>query len=282
MMSDCAAALRLALLVAGSMLLHDCVCAAVPMGGSAAAAAAAAAAEPRPVWQWPCGEKSPTRPGTVLVPGEPVRHPAPKAMRRVHNQLAVSLQHMKKSQPALRQLYGNFSKLGELKYDWLPRKQLVWFKKHYQCSSNKIAEVLPVFHKSLQNFSVTFEAMKPHGESQIGRKDEIYRIRDPLLANITMWHKMLLCETEAAIHNVRLPAPEWVSVGILTKHWPPNPDLTETLVRDWGVIRQYELFLSEWARIIRLMGRKETPACKSGGAGGRAKPRRKQKQHAPP
>jgi hypothetical protein len=58
-----------------------------------------------------------------------------------------------------------------------------------------------------------------------------------------------------------------------TQHWDKNPDLTGSLVQDWGVILFFEKYLTDWEAILDSLERDNRKRTK--------KPQGRRKKHAP-
>lgn len=158
------------------------------------------------------------------------------------------------------------------RYNWLPQKQLNWYRNGI-CGLPKPAraqKVLQLFHRSLQNFTVTFEELKKLERPENYPVNNM-RIRKRVINGMAELLTQVLCEVEWALESLNIPVPERVKEDFFQKKekWNANPDVTGLLVQDWGVISLYKNFLGDWYLIIDRANKKTS--CRSSGSGSKRK-----------
>ncbi|XP_067008313.1 uncharacterized protein [Anabrus simplex] len=248
--TDSVAALSLAIVLTASVLVRQSLTAPAP-----------AAVDLRVTqWQQPCGVAAPSKnPG---APHPQHRHP-PKTVKRVKKQLRTAYSYYTNAGRKLtKDLYGVLETHGfTYNYDWLPQNNYRWYTEHVLCLQGKqrISKALPRFYKALQNYSITFEAMRLSGKTHIEDGNFIKK-RTELLETLSRHHKSVLCETWTALINLGIEIPEDATVEILPEEqWEVNPDHSHLKVRDWGVISKYGRFLDDWTKIMRQVVSKKLP-----------------------
>ncbi|KAJ4435875.1 hypothetical protein ANN_18495 [Periplaneta americana] len=220
----------------------------------------------RGAWHHPCGQFTKTE-SHGGKPGDPARHEITKLIRAVKTQINISNRYFKKEEKTISNLYHQVqNELREInyQYDWLPQKQLLWYK-NVRCldKQTRLQKVLQLFHSSLQNYSVTFAELKKHSPAEYPMTD-LGKRRD-VIEGITQHHNQILCEVEFMHEILNIEIPERVADDLLFKKkdkWSSDPDVTASKIQDWGVISQYKTFLKEWSSIIMKVN-KNSATCKN-------------------
>ncbi|XP_075222974.1 uncharacterized protein LOC142325297 [Lycorma delicatula] len=235
----------------------------------------------RPAWHHPCGGPMMSRPKNLakwrywsvehdneIVEGlvEGKKNPSVRPLRRIRTQIRITHEHFRKLHKDIATVYSAVMKSlkKEVHYEWLPEKQLDWYKDNIRCldKRTKVEKMMPALHTGLQNFSATFEAVLAAKEYSNIFTGRTYQLRCVIIQQISQELKRLLCEVETAMMYLGLaviPAHN----GPDKLYWDLKPDHTRTLILDWGVIITYQHFLEDWSRIIRrVVGKKGNIPCK--------------------
>ncbi|XP_021935780.1 uncharacterized protein LOC110837678 isoform X2 [Zootermopsis nevadensis] len=227
-------------------------------------------------WHHPCGHsvRADTNTGKHAS-----RHGPSKLLKVVKTQIGVANKYFKNEEKNIVTTYKQVGLLKEelYRYDWLPQRQLNWYKNKIQCleKSAKVKNVLQVLHSSLQNFSATFEELRKFNRPEI-YPENIARIRKGVIKGIAQHLTQVLCEVEWALESLNISIPDRVREDFFSTEdkWDRSPDATGSLVQDWGVISLYKKFLGEWNLIIGKVMKKGV--CKNSESVGKRKKKQRQ------
>ncbi|PSN39698.1 hypothetical protein C0J52_25975 [Blattella germanica] len=209
----------------------------------------------RGVWHYPCG-KSVSTDVEIANAEEPPRHEVTKLLKAVKTQLGIATSHIKKENKNINYTYQQVAEFREAmySYDWLPKKQLQWYKTEVQCLNKpaRLAKVLQTLHSSLQNYSVTFQELQKFGNSII-YPEKVKRVRNKIIEGMAQHLNQVLCEVDSAMISLGIKRPEQVEDDLLFSKpdkWNSDPDHTSSLIQDWGVISLYRNFVIDWYLIM--------------------------------
>ncbi|XP_014608242.1 PREDICTED: uncharacterized protein LOC106788987 [Polistes canadensis] len=203
-------------------------------------------------WLQPCGTPI-TEPTIQPI----VRHSVHRQLKRIQTQIRIAHNHYKEYRNDIRQIYNKVDKAlkGQYRLNWLPENTFAWYEEEIWCleKGKKAERVLPRLHDGLQRFAVTFLNLRKFelkseidADLRINKRNEIM---DTMLTEILR----ILCEVETMMTNLGLEIPTSHKAVIVTENhdWSKEGDLTLLLIQDWGILRLFKDFLSDWKSAFR-------------------------------
>ncbi|XP_015609078.1 uncharacterized protein LOC107274441 isoform X2 [Cephus cinctus] len=203
-------------------------------------------------WVQPCGT-----PVVAALKKSPQRHSVHRALKRVRTQLRGAYNHFQKDLKEVHDVYSEVYKELKKQYmmSWLPKEQFKWYHKEIWClEKGKKAELaLPKLHDALQRFAITFYHLKSFNLKSNVNTELIMSRRNKIIDGMCNEVLRMLCEVESAILNLGLQLPSQHKSSVVTENpsWAREGDDTTLLIQDWGVIRLYQAFLTDWTRAFR-------------------------------
>lgn len=183
-----------------------------------------------------------------------------RSLKHVNVALDEIISHLRELDRTITEVYPDISmmyQLSETRFDWLPDKQINWYRKEVRCMTkiNKVLTVLPELSASLKNFSVTFKELSQLRGSCYARiSDPLLTVRNSLMSSLYLDTRKALCVVSEGLDNFGCN----IKLGTATfdsRHpdWNSNPDCTGLITQDNIVIERYRKFLATWKKIIKLV-----------------------------